>query len=347
VKIVVASVQVPFITGGAEIHAGSLRDHLERRGHQAQVVTIPFKWYPGATMRASMDMAAAVDLTQVNGEVIDRVIALKFPMYYLSHPHKIVWLLHQHRQAYDLWDTPHSDLQLMPEGEAIRREIIRRDTEALGSAARLFTNSATVSRRLLKFNGLRAAPLYHPPQGHEQLRCDAYEDFVFFPSRVDPLKRQALLARAAALLNSPIKVVMAGEGSVNAMAEVQGILRSQGLEGRVTLMGRVTRTQLLDLYARCRAVYFGGLDEDYGYVPLEGMLAAKPVIVHTDGGGPLEFIRHDSNGYVVPPEPAPLAAALDALSMQPELARRLGEQGRQDLHALDLNWDHVIDQLLA
>ena len=37
-------------------------------------------------------------------------------------------------------------------------------------------------------------------------------------------------------------------------------------------------------------VIFPPLDEDYGYVTLEAMLAAKPVITCTDSGGPLEFV---------------------------------------------------------
>jgi len=346
-KIAIASVQVPFITGGAEILARTLQEQLEVRGHQARIVTIPFKWYPGTTMRACMDMAAQVDLTEVNGETIDRVIALKFPMYYLNHPHKIVWLLHQHRQAYDLWETSHGDLHLLPDGQAIRREIIDRDTRALAGAARLFTISATVSRRLKRFNGLHADVLYHPPGDHEQLRSDAYDDFVFYPSRLDPIKRQTLLARAAALLRSPMKVVIAGEGSTAATAELRELIRAEGLEDRVTLTGQISRERLLELYATCRAVYFGGLDEDYGYVPLEGLLAAKPVIVHEDAGGPLEFVHDHGNGYVLPPKPEPLAAVLDDLSRRPDLARRLGSQGRQDLQALNLNWDRVIAQLLA
>ena len=46
-RIAIAMVQVPFIRGGAEIHAEMLRDELKKRGHQVDIVTIPFKWYPG------------------------------------------------------------------------------------------------------------------------------------------------------------------------------------------------------------------------------------------------------------------------------------------------------------
>ena len=51
-------------------------------------------------------------------------------------------------------------------------------------------------------------------------------------------------------------------------------------------------------------------DEDYGYITLEAMLAAKPVITVTDAGGPLEFITDGSEGLITAPEPAPLARAM-------------------------------------
>ena len=102
-KIAIATVQVPFITGGAEIHAEMLCRELKKRGYQADIVTIPFKWYPTDTLLNCMLMGRMMDLNEVNGEKIDRVIAMKFPAFYLQHENKVLWLLHQHRQAYDLW----------------------------------------------------------------------------------------------------------------------------------------------------------------------------------------------------------------------------------------------------
>ena len=80
-RIAIATVQVPFIRGGAEILVDMLRDELKKRGHQVDVITIPFKWYPGETLVNCMMMGRMMDLTEVNGEKIDRVIAMKFPAY--------------------------------------------------------------------------------------------------------------------------------------------------------------------------------------------------------------------------------------------------------------------------
>ena len=102
-RIAIAMVQVPFIRGGAEIHAEMLRDELKKRGHEVDIVTLPFKWYPGESLVNCMMMGRMMDLTEVNGQKIDRVIAMKFPAYYVKHDNKVLWMLHQHRQAYDLW----------------------------------------------------------------------------------------------------------------------------------------------------------------------------------------------------------------------------------------------------
>ena len=55
-RIAIATVQVPFIRGGAEILVDMLRDELKKRGHQVDVITIPFKWYPGETLVNCMMM---------------------------------------------------------------------------------------------------------------------------------------------------------------------------------------------------------------------------------------------------------------------------------------------------
>ena len=47
------------------------------------------------------------DISESNGLKVDAVIALKFPAYLVQHERKIVWLIHQHRSAYELVDSVH------------------------------------------------------------------------------------------------------------------------------------------------------------------------------------------------------------------------------------------------
>ena len=45
---------------------------LRRRGHEAELVTIPFKWYPGTSVLEHAFLWRLVDLTESDGVPIDR-----------------------------------------------------------------------------------------------------------------------------------------------------------------------------------------------------------------------------------------------------------------------------------
>ena len=68
-KIAIVTVQVPFIKGGAEILVNMLKDELRKRGYDADIVTIPFKWYPSETIVDCMMIGRMLDLTEINGEI--------------------------------------------------------------------------------------------------------------------------------------------------------------------------------------------------------------------------------------------------------------------------------------
>ena len=46
-RIAVCRPQVPFNYGGAELVSDTLVEQLRARGHEAELVSVPFKWYPG------------------------------------------------------------------------------------------------------------------------------------------------------------------------------------------------------------------------------------------------------------------------------------------------------------
>ena len=123
-RVAVVTVQVPFISGGAEFLADGLVTHLRRRGVEAELVTLPFKWYPPKSVLDAMLAARLTDLEEVDGHSIDRLITLKFPAYYVPHSNKVLWLLHQHRQAYDLYDSPYGDLKETAFGRDVEQAFV-------------------------------------------------------------------------------------------------------------------------------------------------------------------------------------------------------------------------------
>lgn len=345
-RVAIAMVQVPFITGGAEIHAEMLKEELRNRGHQVDIVTVPFKWYPGESLLNSMMIGRLMDLSEVNGEKIDRVVALKFPAFYVKHNHKVLWLEHQHRQAYDLWKTDFGDLHNFPQGECIRNFICTCDKEYISEAKKVFTIAKNTSKRLKQYCDIDSTVLYHPPLNYEKLHCESYGDYMFYPSRIDSIKRQRLLVEAARYVQTDVKVVLAGSGSESEMSYIQDQIGKYHLQDKVKLAGFISEEDKIHYYANCLGVYFGAYDEDYGYITLEGFFSEKPVVVHPDAGGPLEFVEDGRNGFVIDADARRIAEKIDYLYDNRKEAERMGKAGRQSLIDKHMDWDYVIDKLL-
>src|SRR6266542_566829 len=304
-RIAVCSAQVPFARGGAEIFADDLVSELAARGHEATVVTVPFKWYPGTRVLTQAFLWRLVDLSEADGRPIDLVIATKFPSYAVRHPNKVVWLLHQFRQAYELDRTDLGQFGENTEDRATRRAVQRLDRVALGEARKVFATSRNVAERLQRSTGIDAEVMPHPPQ-ELPYRTESYDDFVLSVGRLDRAKRHDLLLEALAA-DSTLRCVIVGDGPDR--ERLEEVARRHGLDGRARFTGRVDEEELATLYARCLAVYYAPVDEDFGMVPYEAFLSEKPVVTTTDAGGPLEVVADRRTGLVCEPRAAALAQA--------------------------------------
>ncbi len=344
-RILICTTQVPFVSGGAEAHVANLKAAFIEHGHQAEIVAIPFQWNPPVQIVNSMLVWRMLELRWSNGQPVDLVVGLKFPAYLVRHPRKVIWLMHQHKQAYDLLGTEYGDLGDDEESQRIKDVIVDADSRLIPEASRVFANSRTVADRLYGYNGIRAEPLYHPVPRAGALRCGAYGGYVFYPSRLDRLKRQELLIKAMAHVKSDARCVIAGTGPDE--QRLRDLISRMGVGQRVQMRGFVSQHEMEDLYAGALAVYFGPFAEDYGYVTLEAFHASKAVLTLGDSGGPLEFVRDGKNGFVLPADPAAIAQKIDLLFERRELAEKLGKQGFQTLAGLELSWDNVVRKLLS
>ncbi len=347
-RILITTTQVPFVHGGAEIHARNLQEALRMAGHEVETVAVPFKWYPPERMLDAMLACRLLDLTESCGRPIDRVIGLKFPAYLIPHPNKVLWILHQHRQAYEQWHHSLSDMVYHGNGQEVREAIRRADSTLIPEARAVFTNSQNVSQRLKRFCGLDSTPLYHPPHRPDAFYCGEAEPYFFFPSRINASKRQSLAIRALAHADEGVRLVICGESEDDAYFQtLQRDASGLGLENRVTFLGRISEKEKLGLYANSLGVLYPPVDEDYGYVTLEGMLASKPIITCTDSGGPLEFVTQNHNGMIAAPEPAAVGAAMTYLSEDRGRAAAMGRAGREDYLSRNITWDAVVETLLS
>lgn len=344
-KIAVLNNAVPFVRGGAESLADWLTERLRARGFEAILLRIPFRWDPPERI---LDSLLACHMMRLRN--CDRVIALKFPVYSIPHDNKVVWLLHQFRQAYDLWGTP---LQFLPDGDKGKRirDIIRcSDTVSLSSVRAIYTNSRITSERLMKFNQLPSEVLFPPLQRPEQYHCEAYEDYIFCPSRMNDAKRQHLLVEAMRYTKTPVRLVLAGHAEDPAyLLRLQERVERCGLSHKVRILGTfIPDEEKVELFSRALACAYIPYDEDsYGYVTMEAFESRKPVITCTDAGGIDILVRNGQTGAIVAPRPETLAEAMDVLYLHPKKAKGMGQAGRELLRTLNIDWDNVVQRLTA
>ena len=346
-RIAVAHPQTPFVRGGAETHTEALVRHLREAGHETEQVTVAGKWYPATELLHQMAVWRSLDLSETNGLEIDMVIALKFPAYLVKHERKVVWLIHQHRSAYELWDHPEfADLGKQAEGPAVRDMVVQSDRIALGEAKRIFTNSRNVQDRLWNSIRLSSEALYHPSPIVEALQPrqpGEYGDYLVFPSRLEALKRQPLVVEAMRHTKTPVRLILVGGGPDEPM--LRELISKHGVDDKVHLAGRVPDEQLYDLYLNALGVYYGPFDEDYGYVTIEGFAAHRPVVTTTDAGGPLEFVTDHETGLVAAPEPEQIAHAFDVLYSNRPLAKAMGDAGNALIKERVPGWPEVVARL--
>lgn len=342
-RVVVCEARVPFVRGGAELLVDGLLRELQRHGHRAERVSVPFKWYPKEELLSQAAAWRLVDLSESNGEPIDAVIATKFPTYFVRHPNKVTWLLHQYRAIYDLCGTPYSEFDHTEADVRLRDRLVALDNEVLRECTRLFTISETTTARLAKYNGIDAETLYHPPPLAGRLKRGASGDYLLSVGRLEANKRVDLIIRALARSDRTIRLVVAGDGPLR--SPLESLAEAEAVRDRVTFTGPVDEPTLVDLYANALAVVFPPFDEDYGYVTLEAFLAHKPVVTTADAGGPLEFVRHEVTGLVAEPRPDCIGSAIARLAGDRRLAQSLGDAGYERARAI--TWEGVVDRLVS
>jgi glycosyltransferase involved in cell wall biosynthesis len=342
-RIVVAEAQVPFVQGGAELHVRALIEQLQARGYEVEKVAVPFRPQPKSELLAQAAAWRLLDLSSSNARSIDLLIATRFPTYFARHPRKVAWVIHQHRAAYELCGTAYSDFEHTEADVGLRRRLIELDRRMLGECRRVFANAENTANRMRTFNGVSAEALYHPPPLADRLHDGPYADYVLVVGRLERVKRPDLAIRAFAHVPSPLRLIVVGDGSQRADAERAAA--DCGAGDRVVFAGSPGADELIRLYSGALAVIYVPFDEDYGYVTLEAFLSARPVITATDSGGTLEFVRDGENGFICPPDPAAIGAAVSRLAHDRELAPRLGRAGRA--RARTITWDGVVERLLG
>lgn len=329
----------------------SLVRELKARGHTVDTVELPFLIRSRNDLLEQAALWRSLDLKHLTACPVDLVIATKFPSYYVKHPRKSLWLVHQHRPLYDLYAGRYSDFSDDPRDEAIRRMLVRGDKQAISECAFVSGISKNVVTRLMHYNGITGQPLYPPLPLGGRYRCAPSEDFILSVGRICGIKRVDMMVKALPMVHQFMKLKIVGQpDEPGIMDYLRNECTKHHLWHRVEFLGRVDDETLIDLYSKARAVYYAPHNEDYGYVTLEAMASGKPVVTATDSGGVLEFVTDRHTGIIVEPTLDGISRGFNTLIENPELAMRIGTQGKNLINDLGISasdWDRVTAALLS
>jgi glycosyltransferase involved in cell wall biosynthesis len=210
-----------------------------------------------------------------------------------------------------------------------------------GRVRRHFTNGRTTYRRLIdaapwwESVGFRA--LHHPP-ALSGYKPPGSQDYLLVPGRLHRWKRVGLVIEAYRHVKRNVPLLITGIGE-----DEPSLREAAAGDDRISFLGDVGESALVDLYADALLVPFVPKQEDYGLITIEAFKSGKAVLTCTDSGEPLEFVRDGETGYVVEPDAKAIAARLTHAIDHRRHVARMGRRGRQI--AAPIAWEPIVEAL--
>lgn len=235
---------------------------------------------------------------------------------YCHTPPRFAWRFHEYVAQEQMGRIKQAFIQLIVHYLRIW------DYAAAQRVDEFIANSQATARRIRK-NYRRDATVINPPVAVERFAPrDDIGDYYLIVSRLAPYKRIDIAVQAFNELRLPLKIIGAG---------IDATRLQKMASSNVELLGHVPQDRLVELYARCRAVIFPGV-EDFGIVPLEANAAGRPVIAYAAAGA-LETIVDGVTGvFFYEQTVASLAQAVqdtDVMRFEARTMRQHAEQFSQ------------------
>jgi len=356
------------VVGGLENVVRALAEGMAKLGHEIHVITSTY----GAQGRPREE--------EIDGVQIHRAKSIRlgypdltYPLEYPTHLLKSADVVHGHSQnslftvkmiekakefgvktvmhfmAVDALDD-HPNMLIRWLGPHYARNLLRK---ALAITDVPLARSLRDQQLLKKYgveaehvpDGIHSWFIAHRHSGDDfREKYGIYDDYVLYVGRLHPLKGIAVLIHAMAYIKEQKgpDLVVIGPGD---RASYVSLAERLGVDGKVHFLGFVDEETKIGAIDAATAVVIPSINnyvEVYPMAITEAWARGKPVIAAKVGGIPYR-VRHMENGVLVPPrDPKALAEAIMLLANDKELAKKLGAEGRRDVHT----WEEIIEALM-
>ena len=128
------------------------------------------------------------------------------------------------------------------------------------------------------------------------------------------------------------RLYLVGEGTSDYVTRLRERVDKRGIRKNIIFLGKRKNEEVLSLVSKCDvAVVPHQWPKEFGpVILLEALALGKPVI--TSGiGATEEYVKDGENGFIVKDyrDAAPFAEKIKAVLSEPEMARKMGEKGRE------------------
>lgn len=339
--------------GGTELYVQRLVTHMSRTGDQCAVLTnttslarrnhevhegVDVYRYPFRRTILQAKPGQVRYLRSVVGNFSDEwrpdVVHI-----HLSGPSPFFYLLAAGDRPAPIVATAHVSPKIASGGNSIMAKVLQ-------VADLIVAYSDFVRREIVDLNPMHARRIRFIPYGlrlpHGIASPLPFEPPVLlYLGRLSPEKGVDLALRALARIaqeHDAVRMVVAGDGAER--AALQDLAEDLAIADRVDFVGWIDPDQVPGLLDMATLVVIPSRGrESLGIVALEAAQMARPVVA-TSVGGLREIVRHGQTGLLVAEDDAEMMAnAISRLLRAPELATRLGRNGRR--RVLEAHSEHA------
>jgi len=171
-------------------------------------------------------------------------------------------------------------------------------------------------------------------------------NIILSVARLDPVKGLEYLIKACSILKDrgySFRCLIVGGGEER--DNLKRLIESLQLEDFISLEGPKPHEEVKNYYKLARVFVQPSLQETMGVAAMEALAHGVPVIATRVYGVP-ELVKHGENGFLVEPrDPEAIARYIETLFENPELCRKLGENGLKKIRE-EFNLQREVSKLI-
>lgn len=337
--------------GGVESHVLELSKHLIERGHEVIVVTTRLEGskkksrVEGVPVRRVKPLTILLS-TPIVPKVTNVLLDIDFDILHSHSPPPLMSFFGvraTNKMKVPHVYTYHCDLEIPhifgPPIVHVYQNTIGAYTVSNADKIITTTPSYGATSRVVWYRDANIIPnavdtdRFHPKNRGEKVRkkhnIEKNQKMVMYVGRIVFHKGLEYFVRAANYFSEDVKFVLVGTGDFR--EELEKIVGEEDLKEKVIFAGRVSNEELPNYYAATDVFVLPSVSrlEAFGIVALEAMASEVPVVV-SDIPGVRDVITEGRNGLLAEPmNPADIGGKVRTILENPELAKRMGKNGRE------------------